>query len=85
MAGYDIKCEIIEVAASEYACATVGDTFVIVKGMPEGMCDEAFAVIYLSALAMKSSDKTDCETDDGYIDITCPDQDVVFRLSRIKG
>ena len=83
MADYDIRCEVVEVINDEFDCAQVGETFIIGKRTPAGMCARAFATIYPAALAMRFSEKMAWEHADGYLDVTCPDRAVVFRISRI--
>lgn len=84
MANYKIKCEIVKIINNSYECSEVGQVFLLRSRTPEGMCARAFATIYPIALAMRFSEKIGWESDDGYIDVTCPDQDVVYRLSRVK-
>ena len=84
MANYKIKCEVIEILANKFNCSKVGETFVIGPRTPEGMCSRAFATVYPAALAMRFSETTSWETENGTMDIMCPDQDIVYRLSRIK-
>lgn len=47
------------------------------------MCGRAFAAIHPMAFAMRWSEKMDWEKLD-YIDVTCPDGFVTYRLSRVK-
>ena len=84
MANHKIKCEVIDILKNEFNCSKKGQTFVLGARTPEGMCAKAFATIYPTALAMRFSDSIAWENDKGYLDITCPDQDVVYRLSRIE-
>jgi uncharacterized repeat protein (TIGR04076 family) len=84
MANYKIKCEIVKIINNTYGCSQVGQIFVLRSRTPDGMCAKAFATIYPIALAMRFSEEIGWENGDGFVDITCPDQDVVYRLSRIK-
>jgi uncharacterized repeat protein (TIGR04076 family) len=84
MANYKIKCEIIQVINDAYGCSQVGQVFMFRSRTPDGMCAKAFATIYPIALAMRFSEEIGWEDQGGFVDITCPDQDVVYRLSRIK-
>jgi uncharacterized repeat protein (TIGR04076 family) len=58
--------------------------FVFEARTPEGMCVRAFNAILPSAFAMRFSEKMPWEKDEGYADVTCPDGDVIVRLSRTK-
>ena len=84
MANYKIKCEVVEIRQNKFKCSHVGQTFLLGARTPEGMCAKAYASIYPQALAMRFSDKMAWEDESGVINITCPDRDVVYRLSRIK-
>ncbi len=84
MANYKIKCEVIDILRNEFNCSKVGQTFIIGTRTPEGMCAKAFAAVYPTALAMRFSEKIAWEKNQEYIDVICPDQDVVYRLTRIK-
>ncbi|MCF6175107.1 MAG: TIGR04076 family protein [Victivallaceae bacterium] len=84
MANYKIKCEIVNIINNTYGCSQVGQVFVFRSRTPDGMCAKAFATIYPIALAMRFSESVGWEDEQGHVDITCPDQDVVYRLSRIK-
>lgn len=89
MANYKIKCEVIEVKNGKSQCLgsskmEKGQEFIIGGKTPEGMCARVFPLVYPAALAMRFSESIPWEQGRGYFDITCPDVDVVFRLSRIK-
>ncbi len=84
MADCKIRCEVVEIRQNKFRCCTVGETFVIGPRTPGGMCARAYAAVYPPALAMRFSEKIAWEKDDGTLDLLCPDQDVVYRLSRIK-
>jgi len=43
-----------------------------------------FNAIFPSAFAMRYSDKMPWEKGEGYADVTCPDGDIVVRLTRVK-
>jgi uncharacterized repeat protein (TIGR04076 family) len=47
------------------------------------MCARAFAAIYPAAVAMRFSEEISWEQGRGYVEIMCPDNDVMYRLSRI--
>jgi uncharacterized repeat protein (TIGR04076 family) len=84
MPNHKIRCEVVEILQNKFNCSKVGEVFVIGPRTPEGMCARAFAAVYPAALAMRFSDKMSWESDDGHIDVTCPDQDVVYRLTRME-
>ncbi len=84
VANYKIQCEVVEIRQNKFDCCTVGETFVIGPRTPGGMCARAYAAVYPAALAMRFSEKIAWEKDDGTLDVMCPDQYVVYRLSRIK-
>ena len=84
MANHKIKCEVIHIATNKFKCSQVGQSFVIGPRTPEGMCCRAFAAVYPAALAMRFSDEMPWEQGRGYIDIMCPDSDVIYRLRRIR-
>jgi uncharacterized repeat protein (TIGR04076 family) len=84
LSNFKIKCEVVDILRNDFNCAKVGQIFILGPRTPDGMCAKAFATIYPTALAMRFSDKMSWENEEGYIDVTCPDQDVVYRLSRIK-
>jgi uncharacterized repeat protein (TIGR04076 family) len=83
MPNYTIKCEVIAILENRFNCSSVGETFIIGPRTPEGMCAKAFATIYPTALAMRFSDKIAWQGDNDYVDVTCPDRDVVYRLTRM--
>ena len=83
MANHKIKCEVVKVENGA-TCQKVGDGFTIWKRTPNAMCCRAFTAVYPPALAMRFSDRIAWETPDGYFDVMCPDQNIVYRLSRIK-
>ena len=84
LANHKIKCEVVQILANKSKCSEVGRSFVIGARTPAGMCARAFAAVYPAALAMRFSDEMSWEQGRGYIDIMCPDNDVTYRLSRIK-
>jgi uncharacterized repeat protein (TIGR04076 family) len=84
MANYKVKCEVVQIMANKFKCSSLGQTFVIGARTPEGMCARAYAAIYPASLAMRFSEDISWEQGRGYIDIMCPDNDVIYRLSRIK-
>ena len=84
MANYKVKCEVVQIMANKFKCSTLGQTFVLGARTPEGMCARAYAAIYPASLAMRFSEDISWEQGRGYIDIMCPDNDVIYRLSRIK-
>ena len=84
MANYKIKCEVVDIKNNLYGCSQIGDTFIFRSRTPDGMCAKAFATVYPIALAMRFSESIGWEDEHGMVDITCPDQDVVYRLSRVK-
>ena len=84
MSNHKIKCEVVHIAANKFKCSEVGQSFIIGPRTPAGMCARAFAAVYPAALAMRFSDEMSWEQGRGYIDTVCPDNDVTYRLSRIK-
>ncbi len=89
MANYRINCEVFTIDDGNLVCpgATrmkAGNSFNIGIITPIGMCARSFAAIFPVALAMRCSDETPWERGRGYIDVTCPDGHVVYRLTRIK-
>jgi uncharacterized repeat protein (TIGR04076 family) len=89
MAVNRIKCEVISIAGDKEACIGAakmkkGESYIFEARTPQDLCCRAFNAIFPSAFAMRFSDKMPWEKGDGYVDVTCPDGDVVIRLSRIK-
>jgi hypothetical protein len=62
-----------------------GETYVLTARTPEaiGMWGRAFAVMHPMAFAMRWSEKMEFEKAD-YVNVTCPDGFVTYRLSRLK-
>jgi len=90
MANFILKCEIVKVAAESGVCSgsakcREGEAYILTARTPEpaGMCGRAFAAIHPMAFAMRWSERMDCEKHD-YVDITCPDGSVTYRLSRVR-
>jgi uncharacterized repeat protein (TIGR04076 family) len=84
MPNYRIKCEVVRVDNGA-TCQKVGDTFPLWIRTPANMCCRAFVAVYPPALAMRFSDAMPgWETEDGHLDVMCPDQNVVYRLTRMK-
>jgi uncharacterized repeat protein (TIGR04076 family) len=89
MPTYKIRCEVINIAGDKITCpgATrmkAGNAFVIGIMTPNAMCARSYAAVFPVALAMRHSEQTPWERGRGYIDVTCPDGHVVWRLTRIK-
>lgn len=84
MANYQIKCEIVRILANTFQCSRVGQTFMLGSRTPDGMCARAYAAIYPVALAMRFSEEIAWERGLGYLEVTCPDNDVVYRLTRVS-
>ena len=89
MAVYKIRCEVMSIAGEKEKCIGAakmqkGEKFVFEARTPEGICERAFNAIFPSAFAMRYSDKMPWEKGDGYADVTCPDGDIVIRLTRVK-
>ncbi len=89
MAVYKIRCEVISIAGDKEKCIGAakmkkGETFIFEARTPEGMCVRAFNAIFPSAFAMRYSEKMPWEKAEGYVDVTCPDGDIVVRLTRVK-
>jgi len=90
MANYSIKCEAVKIGTESGMCpgsakCQKGETYILTARTPEptGMCGRAFAAIHPMAFAMRWSEKMDWEKVD-YVDVTCPDGFVTYRLSRVK-
>ena len=83
-ANHKIKCEVVRILADKFKCSKVGDSFVLGPRTPAGMCARAFAAVYPASLAMRFAEKISWESEDGSMEITCPEQDVVYRLTRMK-
>ena len=83
MPNHKIKCEVVQVKSGA-TCQKVGDCFTIWKRTPANMCCRAFTAIYPPALAMRFSDSMAWETPERHFDVMCPDQNVVYRLTRMK-
>jgi uncharacterized repeat protein (TIGR04076 family) len=81
---YKIRCEVVDILKKEYNCARVGQTFTIGSRTPGGMCANSFVTVFPFAKAMRYSEKIAWEKDGGHIDLTCPDRNVVYRLTRTK-
>jgi uncharacterized repeat protein (TIGR04076 family) len=91
MAGHRIKCEAIKVSTATGTCpgsakCKAGEVYILGARTPEpsGMCGRAFHAVHPMAFAMRFTERLRWEKGDGYIDITCPDDFVVYRLSRIR-
>lgn len=84
MANYKIRCEVIDILKNAFSCTKKGQVFIFGPRTPDGMCAKAFTAIYPQALAMRFSEKMAWEDENGFIEITCPDGDIVYKLSRIK-
>jgi len=90
MANYAIRCEAVKISGESGICpgsaqCQTGETYILTARTPEptGMCGRAFAAIHPVAFALRWSEKMDWEKLD-YVDVTCPDGFVTYRLSRIK-
>ncbi len=89
MAVYKIKCEVMSISGDKEKCIGAakmkkGEKFILEARTPEGMCVRAFNAIFPSAFAMRYSEKMPWEKAEGYVDVTCPDGDIVVRLTRVK-
>jgi len=90
MANYNIKCEASEVCGDTGICigsakVKKGETYILTARTPTpvGMCGRAFAAIHPMAFAMRWSEQMEWEKSD-FVNVTCPDGCVTYRLSRIK-
>ena len=88
---YDIRCEVDKLGGGREECIGAakrknGEIFTFSPRTPgpTGICIRAFNAIFPFAFAMRFSEKMPWEKGEGYVDVTCPDGDVVIRLSRIK-
>lgn len=84
MANFKIRCEVVRIVADRFKCCKVGQAFIFGPRTAEGMCSRAFAAVYPVAVAMRFSDKIPWERDGDFVDVTCPDGDVTYRLTRIR-
>lgn len=89
MAVHKISCEVMSIAGDKEKCIGAakmkkGEKFIFEARTPEGMCVRAFNAIFPSAFAMRYSDKMPWEKGECYADVTCPDGDIVVRLTRVK-
>jgi len=84
MPDHKIKCEVISVNEEKTKCQKPGDSFTLGGRTPDGMCARAFSVIYPVALAMRVSDSIPWQGGNEHFDVTCPDQHVTYRLSRLQ-
>ena len=87
MVNHQIKIEVVKTCNMCPRKLSVG-SFVVLQNIPgaevpQGICARAFHSIYPSAMGMRFSDQTYWEQGQGYLDITCPDGHVVYRLSRV--
>ena len=90
MAHFTIKCDAVNINAESGICpgsaqCRTGESYILTARTPQGagMCGRAFAAIHPMAFAMRWSEKMDWEKDE-YVDVTCPDGFVTYRLSRMK-
>lgn len=89
MPSYKIRCEVFSIDGERITCpgATrmkTGNSFIIGIMTPAAMCARSYASIFPVAMAMRHSEQTPWERGRGYIDVTCPDGHVVWRMTRIK-
>ena len=89
MVVYKIRCEVMSIAGDKEKCIGAakmqkGEKFIFEARTPDGMCVRAFNAVFPSAFAMRYSDKMPWEKGEGYADVTCPDGDIVVRLTRVK-
>lgn len=89
MANYKIKCVAVDIQGESGMCqgsaqCKIGETYILTARTPEptGMCSRAFAAIHPMAFGMRWTDRMEWEKTD-YVDVTCPDGFVTYRLSRI--
>lgn len=78
-----IRCEVVRVDNQQASCQRTGDLFIFGDRTPQDMCAKAFQAVYPVAIALQEGGtiKENGETVD-YVDITCPDGHVTYRLSR---
>jgi len=81
---YKVRCEVVEILRNAFDCSKVGQAFILGPRTPEGMCARAFAGLYPTALAMRFSERIAWENEQGQVDVTCPERDVVYRLTRVR-
>ncbi len=84
MANYKIECEVVQVVANKFKCSSAGQTFILGPRTPEGMCARAYTAIDPASLAMRFTEDISLEQERGYVEVMGSDNDVVYRLSRIK-
>ncbi len=84
MPNHKIRCEVVRVDNGA-TCQKIGEAYTIWKRTPAKMCCRAFAAVYPPSLAMRfSDDMPGWEKQDRHIDVMCPDQNVVYRLTRME-
>lgn len=89
MLDYRIRCEVVNIKDGQTFCSGLarvkpGESFVIGVKTPEGICAKAFAAIYPIVMSMRFTEENRMEHGHGFIEVTCPDGEVTYRLSRIK-
>ena len=84
MADYKIKCEVVEIDEAKPRCQKVGNAYTIGGTTPGGMCCRAFHAVYPMVAAMRFADKIKWESEDGSVCVRCPDDNVLYRLARIR-
>ena len=89
MLNYKINCEIIGIKGDALVCpgsarVKSGASWTIGPVIQDGMCSRSFLSIFPVALAMRHSEEVPMERGKGFVDITCPDGQTTYRLTRVK-
>jgi len=81
MALAEIEVTVVKIDEPGTQCQKIGDTFIIGKRTPSGMCCAAFQALYPRAAALAWSGPRD---ENRTLDVVCPDGKVVYRLKAMS-
>ncbi len=89
MADYPVRIEAISINGGKGACkgrarTRLGEEHLLHIHTPAGICARALHTLYPYIMALRFSEKTFFERKGPFIEIYCPDGDVLFRLSRVR-
>lgn len=77
-----IRCEVVAVDKDTTSCQEVGASFMIDPD-EKRMCGNAWSVVSERAEEMSKSAHVADESPEGWLDVPCPDDHVVYRLTRV--
>ncbi len=82
-----VRIEVVNINGNKECCkgkakTCPGQVWRLHVHTPAGLCARAFNVIYPHAYAMRYAEKLGIETKGPFIELSCPDGDVTFRVSR---